>query len=208
MADKIIENNQVSIMGKIASGFTFSHQVYGEGFYLTDLLVKRLSDQEDRIPLMVSERLVDVTQDYEGEYIMVQGQFRSYNRHEEKKNRLVLSVFVRELSFVEEADDSIKSNQIFLDGYICKAPIYRMTPLGREIADVLLAVNRAYGKSDYIPCICWGRNARFAGKLEVGEHVAVWGRIQSREYQKKLENDEVINRVAYEVSVSKMECLE
>ena len=118
MADKIIENNQVSIMGKIASGFTFSHQVYGEGFYLVDLLVKRLSDSEDRIPLMVSERLVDVTQDYEGEYIMVQGQFRSYNRHEEKKNRLVLSVFVRELSFVEEADDSIKSNQIFLDGYI------------------------------------------------------------------------------------------
>ena len=116
MADKIIENNQVSIMGKVASGFTFSHQVYGEGFYLVDVLVKRLSDSEDRIPLMVSERLVDVTQDYEGEYIMVQGQFRSYNRHEEKKNRLVLSVFVRELTFVEEADDSIKTNQIFLDG--------------------------------------------------------------------------------------------
>ena len=160
MADKIIENNQVSIMGKIASSFTFSHQVFGEGFYLVDILVKRLSDSEDRIPLMVSERLVDVTQDYEGEYIMVQGQFRSYNRHEEKKNRLVLSVFVRELSFVEEADDSIKTNQIFLDGYICKPPVYRKTPLGREIADLLLAVNRPYGKSDYIPCICWGRNAR------------------------------------------------
>ena len=116
MADKIIENNQVSIMGKVASGFTFSHQVYGEGFYLVDVLVKRLSDSEDRIPLMVSERLVDVTQDYEGEYIMVQGQFRSYNRHEEKKNRLVLSVFVRELSFVEEEDDTVKTNQIFLDG--------------------------------------------------------------------------------------------
>ena len=116
-----------------------------------DVLVKRLSDSEDRIPLMVSERLVDVSQDYEGEYIMVQGQFRSYNRHEEKKNRLVLSVFVRELSFVEEADDSIKTNQIFLDGYICKPPVYRKTPLGREIADLLLAVNRPYGKSDYIP---------------------------------------------------------
>ena len=195
MADKIIENNQVSIMGKIASGFTFSHQVYGEGFYLTDLLVKRLSDQEDRIPLMVSERLVDVTQDYEGEYIMVQGQFRSYNRHEEKKNRLVLSVFVRELSFVEEADDSIKSNQIFLDGYICKPPVYRKTPLGREIADLLLAVNRPYGKSDYIPCICWGRNARYASAFEVGGHVLIWGRIQSREYIKKLN----------EISVSKLE---
>ena len=205
MADKIIENNQVSIMGKIASGFTFSHQVYGEGFYLVDLLVKRLSDSEDRIPLMVSERLEDVTQDYEGEYIMVQGQFRSYNRHEEKKNRLVLSVFVRELSFVEEADDSIKTNQIFLDGYICKPPVYRKTPLGREIADLLLAVNRPYGKSDYIPCICWGRNARYASAFEVGGHVLLWGRIQSREYIKKLNENQTEKRTAYEVSVSKLE---
>ena len=205
MADKIIENNQVSIMGKVASGFTFSHQVYGEGFYLVDVLVKRLSDSEDRIPLMVSERLVDVTQDYEGEYIMVQGQFRSYNRHEEKKNRLVLSVFVRELTFVEEADDSIKTNQIFLDGYICKPPVYRKTPLGREIADLLLAVNRPYGKSDYIPCICWGRNARYASAFEVGGHVLIWGRIQSREYIKKLGENETEKRVAYEVSVSKLE---
>ena len=136
------------------------------------------------------------------------GQFRSYNKHEETKNRLILSLFVRELNVLEDGEEMQHPNQIYLDGYICKPPIYRMTPLGREIADVLLAVNRAYGKSDYIPCICWGRNARFAGKLEVGEHVAVWGRIQSREYQKKLENDEVINRIAYEVSVSKMECLE
>ena len=205
MADKIIENNQVSIMGKIASSFTFSHQVFGEGFYLVDILVKRLSDSEDRIPLMVSERLVDVTQDYEGEYIMVQGQFRSYNRHEEKKNRLVLSVFVRELSFVEEADDSIKTNQIFLDGYICKPPVYRKTPLGREIADLLLAVNRPYGKSDYIPCICWGRNARYASAFEVGGHVLLWGGIQSREYIKKLGENETEKRTAYEVSVSKLE---
>ena len=205
MADKIIENNQVSIMGKVAAGFTFSHQVYGEGFYLVDVLVKRLSDSEDRIPLMVSERLVDVTQDYEGEYIMVQGQFRSYNRHEEKKNRLVLSVFVRELSFVEEADDTIKTNQIFLDGYICKPPVYRKTPLGREIADLLLAVNRPYGKSDYIPCICWGRNARYASAFEVGGHVLIWGRIQSREYIKKLEENQTEKRTAYEVSVSKLE---
>src|SRR5699024_7459008 len=205
MADKIIENNQVSIMGKIASSFTFSHQVFGEGFYLVDILVKRLSDSEDRIPLMVSERLVDVTQDYEGEYIMVQGQFRSYNRHEEKKNRLVLSVFVRELSFVEEADDSIKTNQIFLDGYICKPPVYRKTPLGREIADLLLAVHRPYGKSDYIPCRCWGRNARYASACEVVGHVLLWGRIQSREYIKKLGENETEKRTAYEVSVSKLE---
>lgn len=204
MSDKIIENNQVSVMGKIASQFTFSHQVFGEGFYTVDLLVKRLSDSEDIIPLMVSERLMDITQDYEGEYIQVQGQFRSYNRHEEKKNRLVLSVFVREVSFVEE-DETIKTNQIFLDGYICKPPVYRKTPLGREIADLLIAVNRPYGKSDYIPCICWGRNARYASAFDVGGHVLLWGRIQSREYIKRVGETESEKRIAYEVSVSKLE---
>ena len=208
MADKIIENNQVAIMGKIASQFTFSHQVFGEGFYLTDVVVKRLSESEDRIPVMVSERLVDVTQDYEGEYIQVFGQFRSYNRHVEKKNRLVLSVFAREISFVDEVDESMKSNQIFLDGYICKPPVYRKTPLGREIADLLIAVNRPYGKSDYIPCICWGRNARYASAFQVGGHVLIWGRIQSREYMKKISENETEKRTAYEVSVSKLEYID
>ena len=208
MADKIIENNQVSIMGQIVSQFTFSHQVFGEGFYLVDIMVMRLSDSEDIIPVMVSERLIDVTQDYEGEYLMVSGQFRSYNRHEEKKHRLVLSVFAREISFVEEEDDSVKSNQIYLDGYICKPPVYRKTPLGREIADLLIAVNRPYGKSDYIPCICWGRNARYASAFVVGGHVLIWGRIQSREYMKRVSDTEMEKRVAYEVSVSKLEYLE
>ena len=195
-------------MGQIISQFTFSHQVFGEGFYLIDVMVKRLSDSEDRIPVMVSERLIDVTQDYEGEYIQVYGQFRSYNRHEEKKNRLVLSVFAREVSFVEDEDDSVKSNQIFLDGYICKPPVYRKTPLGREIADLLIAVNRPYGKSDYIPCICWGRNARYASAFAVGGHVLIWGRIQSREYVKKLSETEAEKRIAYEVSVSKLEYID
>lgn len=206
MSDKIMENNQVSIMGRIDTGFTFSHQVYGEGFYTMDLMVKRLSDSEDRIPVMVSERLMDVTQDYVGEYIEIHGQFRSYNRHEEKHNRLVLSVFAREVKFVEEEDDSIPVNQIFLDGYICKPPVYRKTPLGREIADLLLAVNRPYGKSDYIPCIAWGRNARFASSFEVGTRVRIWGRVQSREYTKKLSETQCEKRVAYEVSISKLEC--
>ncbi len=206
--DKIIENNQVQIVGEIVSGFAFSHEVYGEGFYVMDISVKRLSDSYDIIPAMVSERLIDVTQDYRGEMIQIFGQFRSYNRHEEKKNRLVLSVFAREISFVEEENDKVKSNQIFLDGYICKNPVYRRTPLGREIADMLLAVNRPYGKSDYIPCICWGRNARFASGFEVGGHVQIWGRIQSREYVKKLEDDTAEKRVAYEVSVSKLEYLD
>ncbi len=207
MSDKIIENNQVTIIGEVASEFTFSHEVFGEGFYMVDVLVKRLSNSDDRIPLMISERLIDVSQDYTGEYIMATGQFRSYNQHEEKKNRLVLSVFVREVSFVEEELDGAKTNSILLDGYICKRPIYRKTPLGREIADLLLAVNRPYGKSDYIPCICWGRNARFASGFEVGEHVQVLGRIQSREYVKKLSETESEKRIAYEVSVSKLECV-
>ena len=206
--DKIIENNQVTVMGEIASEFEFSHEVFGEGFYMLELLVKRLSDSFDRIPVMISERLIDVTKDYRGEFIQISGQFRSYNRHEEKKNRLVLSVFVRELEFLDEIDENEKTNQIFLDGYICKEPIYRKTPLGREIADVLLAVNRSYGKSDYIPCICWGRNARFASGFTVGSHIQIVGRIQSREYVKRISEEEVEHRVAYEVSVSKVDLLE
>ena len=190
MSDKVIENNQVTIMGEVASEFTFSHEVFGEGFYIVEVLVRRLSNSDDRIPLMISERLIDVTQDYRGEYIMVSGQFRSYNKHEEHKNHLVLSVFVREVAFVEEEMDGAKTNNIMLDGYICKQPIYRKTPLGREIADLLLAVNRPYGKSDYIPCICWGRNARYASNFEVGEHVQIIGRILSREYVKKLTETE------------------
>ena len=208
MTDKLFENNQVSMMGEIVSEFQFSHEVFGEGFYMVDILVKRLSNSSDYIPLMISERLIDTEQDYTGQLIRVSGQFRSYNRHEEKKNRLVLSVFVRELEFLDEIDENEKTNQIFLDGYICKEPIYRKTPLGREIADVLLAVNRSYGKSDYIPCICWGRNARFASGFTVGSHIQIVGRVQSREYVKRIDEENVEHRVAYEVSVSKVDLLE
>lgn len=195
-------------MGEIVSDFVFSHEIFGEGFYMVEVNVPRLSDSSDIIPLMVSERLLDVEADYKGQSIMVQGQFRSYNRHEERKNRLVLSVFAREIEFVDETPESSKTNQIYLDGYICKEPIYRKTPLGREIADLLLAVNRPYGKSDYIPCICWGRNARFASNFTVGTRCEIWGRIQSREYMKKLSEDEAEKRIAYEVSVSKLELME
>ncbi len=208
MADKILENNQVFIVGEIISDFQYSHEVYGEGFYMVEVAVSRLSNFSDYIPLMISERLIDTSQSYIGQKVYVTGQFRSYNRHEELKNRLVLSVFVREIEFIEEETEEMKSNQILLDGYICKDPIYRKTPLGREIADLLVAVNRSYGKSDYIPCICWGRNARFAARFEVGVHVQIWGRIQSREYVKRLNEDEVEKRTAYEVSVSKIEYME
>ena len=206
MSEKVMENNRVTVIGTIVSDFTFSHAVFGEGFYLVDLSVNRLSEQADVIPLMVSERLMDVTRDYRGCTIEADGQFRSYNRHEGVKNRLVLSVFVREVQFLEEFTDYTKTNQIFLDGYICKEPIYRKTPLGREIADLLVAVNRPYGKSDYIPCIAWGRNARFASGFSVGTRIQIWGRVQSREYTKKLSETECEMRTAYEVSVSKLEC--
>ena len=208
MVDKVIENNQVIMAGEIVSEFVFSHEVFGEGFYMLEISVRRLSNSYDVIPLMISERLIDVTQDYRGETIAVSGQFRSYNRHEEKKNRLVLSVFVRDLEFAEEEPESSRTNQIFLEGYICKMPVYRKTPLGREIADLLVAVNRPYGKSDYIPCICWGRNARYASGFEVGAHIQLWGRIQSREYTKKISEEEIERRIAYEVSVSKLEFIE
>ena len=208
MTDKIFDNNQVSVAGEVVSEFEFSHEVFGEGFYCLHIQVGRLSESFDVIPLMISERLMDVKADYRGKYIEVLGQFRSYNRHEANRNRLVLSVFAREVNICEEEESEVKPNHIYLDGYICKKPVYRKTPLGREIADLLVAVNRPYGKSDYIPCICWGRNARFAEKFQVGEHIQLWGRIQSREYQKKISENEVERRVAYEVSVSKLECLE
>ena len=208
MADKILGNNQVNIYGEVVSEFAFSHEVYGEGFYMVYLSVKRLSQVYDKIPLMVSERLIDITKDYRGMYMEASGQFRSYNRHEENHNRLVLSVFVRDLHMDEEEMEVEKPNYIFLDGYLCKPPVYRKTPLGREIADLLMAVNRPYGKSDYIPCIAWGRNARFASTIEVGGHLQVQGRVQSREYTKKINEEETEKRVAYEVSVSKIDFVE
>ena len=204
MTDKVIENNRVTIVGEVVSEFEFSHEVYGEGFYTLNISVNRLSDSVD----MISERLVDVTEDLRGVIIEASGQFRSYNRHEENKNRLMLSIFVRELQLYDNYEEENSTNQIFLDGYICKPAIYRRTPLGREIADVLIAVNRPYGKSDYIPCIAWGRNARFAAGFEVGSHIQIYGRIQSREYVKKISEDECERRTAYEVSVSKIEYFE
>ena len=200
------ENNQVTISGEIAGELVFSHEVYGETFYLVDVLVRRLSGACDAIPVTVSERLVDVTQNYIGQYVCVTGQFRSYNRREGKRNRVILSVFAQDVSFAEKMMEDV--NQIFLDGYICKEPIYRKTPLEREIADLLLAVNRSYGNSDYIPCVAWGRNARYAGSLDVGSQLRISGRIQSRTYIKRFDDGTEEERVAYEVSVSRLEFAE
>lgn len=205
------KNNQVTLSGEIVSNFEFSHEIYGEGFYTAMIASERLSGQKDITPIMVSDRLVDIKEDWIGRLVKVSGQFRSYNKHEEERKRLVLSVFVAEFEYSHENDSTAyptDENEIFLDGYICKPPIYRKTPLGREISDILLAVNRPYGKSDYVPMICWGRNARFASGLEVGTRLQIEGRIQSREYVKKISETESETMVAYEVSISKLEVVE
>lgn len=200
-----IKNNQVTLSGEIVSNFEFSHEVFGEGFCTAMLAIERTSGQKDVIPILVSDRLIDVKADWTGRFVRVSGQFRSYNKHEGERDRLVLSVFVREFEEFKELPFSDNySNRISLDGYICKQPAYRETPLGREITDILLAVNRPYGKSDYIPCIAWGRNARFASSLEVGTRLQIEGRIQSREYQKRISDDEHETRTAYEVSANKL----
>ena len=205
MNEQVIKNNQVTIIGKVNSGFDFSHEVYGEGFYSFYVEVPRLSETVDILPVTISERLLNGSTLTEGTLVEIQGQFRSYNRHDGEKNRLVLTIFARELFVLTDGIIYKNPNQILLSGFICKKPNYRTTPFGREIADVLLAVNRPYSKSDYIPCIAWGRNARYAQTLEVGESLKVWGRIQSRQYEKKLEDGTSIIRMAYEISVSKME---
>lgn len=207
MVGNIIENNMVTISGKIATEAEFSHEVYGEGFYSFSLEVPRLSESYDKISVTVSERLISREYLEIGKFIEVEGQFRSYNNFNgsTEGSKLILTVFAREINFLDDERKIKNPNQIYLNGFICKKPVYRTTPFGREITDILLAVNRPYNKSDYIPCISWGRNARYSSNLEIGDNIKVWGRIQSREYQKKLESGEVITKVAYEVSVSKME---
>ena len=199
------KNNQVTIMGEIVSGYRFSHELYGEKFYLVDVRVKRLSGSCDTIPVMLSDRLWDLRVDGMGALVKVTGQFRSYNKSDDIKKKLLLSIFARDIEVVEEINHGVESNQIYLEGFICKEPVYRETPLGREISDVLLAVNRPYGKSDYIHCICWGRNARFVSTLTVGTPCSITGRIQSREYSKKISDNQTETRVAYEVSISRVE---
>lgn len=199
------KNNKVFVSGEIVTNAEFSHEVYGEGFYEMNVLVKRLSGQGDILPITISERLISDKDLKVGVKINALGQFRSYNKLVDGKSKLMLTVFVRELL---DESPMRNPNSIVLTGYICKPPIYRTTPFNREIADVLIAVNRSYNKSDYIPCIAWGRNARFAKNLAVGEKIAISGRIQSREYQKKITDDDIRTLTAYEVSISKLAAYE
>ena len=217
MDTNYLENNYLTLVGKVTGEKRFSHEIYGEKFYVFDLEIPRLSGNADIIPITVSERIATDEMLTEGKNLLVKGQFRSYNSYDTQKNRLILTVFAKDVIEVEEKPEDednemvkkdMVTNEVVLIGYICKKPIYRQTPFGREIADILLAVNRAYNKSDYIPCIAWGRNARFCQNLEVGTKVKLVGRVQSRIYEKKYEDGTVENRVAYEVSVGSLEIIE
>ena len=217
METNYLENNYLTLVGKVTGEKRFSHEIYGEKFYTFDLEVARLSGASDIIPITVSERIITDEMLMQGKQLLVKGQFRSYNSFENEKNRLILTVFAKDIQEVEEpvADEEneivkkdMVTNEVVLVGFICKKPIYRQTPFGREIADVLLAVNRAYNKSDYIPTIAWGRNARFCQNLEVGTKIKIVGRIQSRTYEKKHEDGTIENRVAYEVSVGSLEIVD
>ena len=217
MDTNYLENNYLTLVGKVTGEKKFSHEIYGESFYIFNLEIPRLSGNSDLIPITISERLLKEDTLNEGKKLLVKGQFRSYNSYENEKNRLILTVFAKDLIEIEdneevEENEIVKkdtiTNEVVLIGYICKKPIYRQTPFGREISDILLAVNRAYNKSDYIPCIAWGRNARFCQNLEVGSQVKIVGRVQSRTYEKKYEDGTVETRIAYEVSIGSLEVIE
>ncbi len=207
MQQEILSNNIVNVMGTIVSDYTFSHEVFGEGFYSFDLEVRRLSDAVDILPVTISERLCDKSLLTVGTVVTISGQVRSYNNFVEtvQKNKLILTIFAREIFLT--ASNADNPNEVLLNGYVCKPPVYRTTPFGREICDILIAVNRSYNKSDYIPCIAWGRNARFAGGLKVSDKLKILGRMQSRNYQKKLDNGEVLEKVALEISIAKIELI-
>lgn len=208
MNTNYLENNHLVLVGKVTSEKKFSHEIYGESFYIFDLEVARLSGNADIIPITISERLILEKELEIGDRVSIEGQFRSYNSYENEKNRLILTVFAKDIKYLTEEEENLAekvSNEVTLVGYICKKPIYRQTPFGREISDILLAVNRAYNKSDYIPAIAWGRNARFCQNIEVGTKVKIAGRVQSRNYEKKFEDGTIQTRTAYEVSISSLE---
>lgn len=205
MENTYFENNQVIIAGEVCGELTFSHSIYGEKFYLFKLRIPRLSENFDMVNVTVSERFFSDITPSAGDLLYIEGQFRSYNNFSDTGNRLILTVFAKKIYRLDSLDELENPNQIYLHGYICKAPVYRTTPFQREISDILLAVNRFYSKSDYIPCIAWGRNAKFAEQLPVGTPLRLWGRIQSRDYQKRTDDDTFIVKTAYEVSISKME---
>ena len=199
------ETNKVILSGVLQSQFTFSHEIQDKKFYIATLAVERTSKAVDLLPVLAPEELLDEGLDYAGRFVHLEGEYRSFNDRKGEANRLVLRVFLREMELAEE--DCTYVNQIQLDGYVCRAPVFRKTPMGREVSDLLVAVNRKYGKSDYIPCICWGKQAHVAADLEVGSRISITGRVQSREYIKRTADGEK-KRTAYEVSASEIRKIE
>lgn len=201
--DNYIDNNIVKLGGKVVTELEFSHEIYEEKFYRFYIETKRMSDYSDKLPIIISERIINIEEINVGDIIVVEGQLRSYNQMIDGRSKLVLSIFAKDFEKTEDERVLTLNDATFI-GYICKKPVYRKTPLGREIADVLLAVNRTYKKSDYIPCILWGRNAKYCEQVEIGDMIKLNGRIQSRGYEKKQEDGTTISKVAYEVSVSRL----
>ena len=209
MMGEIMTNNEAVAIGKVSCVPEFSHRHFEEDFYVFELEVPRLSENYDTINIMVSDKLISPEEIKTGDTFEIHGQFRSYNNYSGVGNKLMLVLFAKEILLREDdIEPDEKPNSLFLSGYICKEPVYRTTPFGREITDILVAVNRSYGKSDYIPCIAWGRNAIYTSKLSVGDHVEIWGRMQSREYHKRLETEEIVTKKAYEISVSRINVIE
>lgn len=201
-------NNNITTFGLVAEEPTFNHEVFGEKFFKMMISVNRVSGTVDTLPVLISERIADMKELKAGACVMITGRIRSYNKHIGEKSKLILAIFTENIEIYENEAEPPFDNDVVLRGFICKEPIYRVTPLGREITDVHIAVNRAYGKSDYIPCVVWGRTAKLVGHLPVGTHIEMTGRFQSRPYTKKISEDEVENRVAYEVSVGRVEIIE
>ena len=211
------EFNKVFVSGRIEAEFDFSHEVLWEKFYRTRVRVERLSGTEDLVPIVVSDLLIGrerMKTSLEGKWVEVAGQFRSYNKlGEDGRKHLDLFLFVTAINIYDDEDELeevTNANLIYLDGYLCKPPVFRKIPLGRQITDLFIAVNRPYGKSDYIPCIAWGRVAQWASEFEVGNRVKLYGRVQSREYFKRFSKDTEAGeyRDAYEISVMRMQKVE
>ena len=200
------ENNKISLVGEVISAPKLSHETHNEKFYTVKVDVKRLSGDIDTLEIIISEKLYDIDKIELGIRYYIEGEIRSYNYYvsETERRKLVINIFAKNLSIAEETDDECLNN-FELVGHICKKPIYRKTPFDREISDILLAVNRLYGKSDYLPCIAWGRNAKFASTLEIGDKIKITGRMQSRQYTKKLNDNEEEKKIAYEMSIITLE---
>lgn len=195
--------NTAKIVGYVVSSPEIHHSTHGEDFYEFSVRVPRLnSSASDILKVEISDRVFNVNKIKVDSIVSVEGQFRSFNEHNTDTGKISLRLFLftKEIEVLDSADDF--TNKITLHGFICKEVVHRKTPGGREISDVILSVNRLYNKSDYIPCVVWGRNARYVSKMGVGTEIEFSGRIQSRVYTKKFEDGSTLEREVYEVSVS------